>query len=948
MENGPAVHLFRICSVLVLAITVGVQTSVPARAGSGASKATPDLSAPTPGEPVVPGEFNGDLRDLPQVKVQPRADQPHFPVSGPASQRPAVLHSAASTIQTQLPASSMPSPVLSFAGLDRTSGDGVPANVVGDVGLDYYVQAVDTAVEIFDKAGFSLATFTIDGLWSGVGSTPCNGNNQGDVTVLYDALNDRYIFSDFAWVTTVEAPPYYECFAVSKTGDPISGGWRLYAVRTDDATHPWRPDYPKIGLWPDGIYMSANLTDFTPATCPGAPSAPCFKHVRVWALNRNDMETGATLRSFQFDLGASYFSLLPSNLRGTPPLSGTPNYFVANDLSSWGLDVWKFHVDWSTPAATFTGPTFVTSSAYDPVPALVPEQAGEDLATLGDRLMMQNQYRNIEGTESLWLTHAIGSGGVSGIRWYQLNVTGGTIAGSPVQLGDYLPVDSAHRWLPSLAVDGAGDMAMGYSVSSSAMRPAIRYAGRLQSDPLNSLTQGETELIAGTGSQSGGFGLWDFYSSMSIDPADDCTFWYTNEYYVSTGTIWQTRVGAFRFPSCDSLNTIVFIAGNWMGSYALPPTTSTRQNYFGVDSGPVKVRSTNSVPIVASIRDLWYDSTHITSSIQVMGMPSSLLSTSYYFPAYNDVSLDDQIRFGNVGTAPTIVVVTIAGVVRGYYYLLPSQSQRVAYPGLDSGPVVVQSTGGVPIIASIRDSWSDGTEWTSYSQLMGLPAGQLSSTYVFPAYNNVSLDDQIRFGNVGTAATWVSVTIGGVVQGYYYLLPSQSKRVAYAGVDSGPVVVSSSGNVKIIASIRDAWWTGTRWTCYSQLMGLPAGQLSDTYHFPAYDNVSLDGQLRFGNVGSIATWVTVTIGGVVKGVYYLPPSQSQRVSYATLDDGPVLVQSTGGVPIIASLRDAWFDGTDWTSYAQLMGLPASQLSNSYVFPAYNNVSLDDQVRIGMP
>jgi hypothetical protein len=392
----------------------------------------------------------------------------------------------------------------------------------------------------------------------------------------------------------------------------------------------------------------------------------------------------------------------------------------------------------------------------------------------------------------------------------------------------------------------------------------------------------------------------------------------------------------------------VQVGGAGMGSYDVPEGASLRKSYSGLDNGPVIVTSTNRMPIVAAIRDLWSDSTHPTSSIQLMGLPASLLSDTYLFPAYNDVSLDDQIRFGNVGSSSTSVTVTIGGTVKGTYPLSPSQSLRVSYPGLNSGPVKVQSSGGVPIIASIRDSWSDGTEWTSYAQLMGLPSSLLSTSYYFPAYNNVSLNDQINFGNVGNANTTVRVTIGGVVRGTYPLLPNQSQRVSYAGLDSGPVIVQSSGNVKIVASIRDSWQTGSRWTSYVQLMGLPASQLSTTYHFPVYDNVSLDGQLRFGNVGTSATTVTVTIGGVVKGTYYLLPSQSVRVSYAGLNSGPVIVQSSGNVKIIASLRDSWWDGTKWTSYAQLMGLPNGQLSTSYYFPAYNNVSLGDEIRIGVP
>ena len=155
----------------------------------------------------------------------------------------------------------------------------------------------------------------------------------------------------------------------------------------------------------------------------------------------------------------------------------------------------------------------------------------------------------------------------------------------------------------------------------------------------------------------------------------------------------------------------------------------------------------------------------------------------------------------------TTVTVTIGGVVRGTYLLHPNEQKRVNYPGLDSGPVVVSSSGGVKIIAAIRDAWTPtgGSSITSFVQTMGLPAGQLSTSYYFPAYNNVNLDEQLRFGNVGGAQTTVTVTIGGVVRGSYILQPNEQKRVNYAGLDSGPVIVSSSGGVKIIAAIRDAW-----------------------------------------------------------------------------------------------------------------------------------------------
>ncbi len=273
------------------------------------------------------------------------------------------------------------------------------------------------------------------------------------------------------------------------------------------------------------------------------------------------------------------------------------------------------------------------------------------------------------------------------------------------------------------------------------------------------------------------------------------------------------------------------------------------------------------------------------------------------FPAYNNVSLDEQLWLGNVDTVDTTVTVTIGGIFRGSYLLHPSEAARVNYAGLDSGPVVVQGTPNVKIIAAERDSWWDGKTWSSYAQLMGLPAGQVSDTYVFPAYNNVTLDEQLRFGNVDTVDTTVTVTIAGVERGSYLLHPNQAVRVNYTGVDNGPVVVQGTPNVKIIAAERDSWWDGMTWSDFNQLMGLPASQVSDTYVFPAYNNVTLDEQLRFGNVDTVDTTVTVTIGGIFRGSYLLHPSEAVRVNYAGVDSGPVVVQGTPNVKIIAAERE---------------------------------------------
>ena len=397
-----------------------------------------------------------------------------------------------------------------------------------------------------------------------------------------------------------------------------------------------------------------------------------------------------------------------------------------------------------------------------------------------------------------------------------------------------------------------------------------------------------------------------------------------------------------------SAHAEVYVGGVFQNAYDVSPQSSVRPSYVGLNNGPVRVRSTNGVAIVASERFAYNDGSTWTSYSEIMGMPHDEVTTSYSFPWYDNVDFDSQLRFANVGNASTTVTVTVGGIMKGSYVLAPNQGQHVSYPGLDNGPVKLQSSGGVPIVASLRIGHFNGSAWTSHSEIMGLPQGQLSTSYVFPWYNNVDLNSQLRFGNVGNTSATVTVTVGGVVRGSYILAPNQSQQVSYAGVDSGPVKVESSDGVPIIASERVAYFNGSAWTSHSELMGLPAALLSTNYSFPVYDNVNHNSQLRFGNVGNTTATLTVTINGIVLGNYLLAPNQSQRVSYAGVNSGPVVIQSSGGVPIIASNRVAYFNGSAWTSFSELIGLPYSQLSTSYFFPWYDNVNIDTQLMVGVP
>ena len=402
----------------------------------------------------------------------------------------------------------------------------------GDVGPIYYIQAVNTSFAIYDKLyGNEVIHLSFTQLFSGAQS-PCNYINSGDPVVVYDRFADRWLISDFSLPSS---GPFAECIAISKNDDPVSGGWTLYTVKISaNAIN----DYPKVGVWPDAYYFTFNMF-----TQPGDG----WGGVQVWAMDRAKMLLGEPMTTVHFvlDVNSGYSSLMPSHALSLPP-TGSPNYFVSVAPPNQ-LQIWKFHVDFTTPVnSTFIGPSTLPVANFA-IAASVPQLGtSQVLDSLSFRPMMQLIYRKISGVESLWMNHSVASRGVAGIRWYEVRNPGVT----PIlfQQGTYNP-DLNHRWMGSLAVDQDGNMAVGYSVSSSSMYPAIRYAGRQAGEVPGLLTQAESVLTQGIGSQIGS-NRWGDYSSMSVDVVDDCTFWYTTEYLGTSGSTWLTRIGSFKFPSC--------------------------------------------------------------------------------------------------------------------------------------------------------------------------------------------------------------------------------------------------------------------------------------------------------------------------------------------------------------------------------------------------------------
>jgi hypothetical protein len=602
--------------IIRAAVTVGlIAALLAAVAFLGGSAAPPaqaaDPSGQSPQARAITasgfGHFGGDVRHIPQGNLirsegRPEPKSPTDVLPG-SPQADSALQTAPATGTATTSASS-------FVGLNFAQfGAGWPPDPNGDVGPNNYVQTVNTSIGIFGKDGTRQAATTFDNLFSTAGTgTPCDNSNQGDPVALYDPFGDRFIVSDFAWNDAQYGTgPFYQCIAVSKTSDPVSGGWYFYAWKTE--TGASLPDYPKLGVWPDGIYMSANVFATT-----GAGS---FKNAQVWAFNRTQMEAGnPSAQGVTFALpgtinGVSVFSLLPSNARsvtGAPP-AASPNYF-ASIYGSYAIRTWKFHVDWTTPAnSTFTGPTNTSISTFNVGPGTVPELGGNALDTLSYRLMMQNQYTNQNGRESLWLTHTVGNGGtVAQVRWYELPVTGGAI-GSVRQQSTWAP-DLLNRFMPSLAVDKNGDMAIGYSVSDASMYPAIRYAGRLASDPLNQLTQAEQTLVQGGGYQCCKFSSgqvntrWGDYSAMTIDP-DGCTFWYTGEYYDAhpstlAGDNWQTRIGSFQLPGCSGTVPAAPTVSSFNPTSGSPGTSVTVNGTGFTGATAVKFNGTSAASLTVN------------------------------------------------------------------------------------------------------------------------------------------------------------------------------------------------------------------------------------------------------------------------------------------------------------------------------------------------------------
>ena len=523
------------------------------------------------GDPVAPHKFFGDLRDLPRATLWEdgdaviynprRSTKPAADAFTPAKPDPLLARQAAAT-----PRGPMTTEVVhAFEGIDN--GNSQPPDPTGDIGRNYFIQSVNaSSFAIYDKVTGALVAgpTAMDSLGSG----NC-ASGAGDPIIVYDQLADRWVLTEFTFANNL-------CVYVSMTDDPVSGGWCAY-----EFTAPGFPDYPKYAVWPDAYTVSTNESGGT-----------------VYALDRENMITCGIARPFQRLVapalpGLGFQAFTPADVDGaTPPPAGAPNYMMRHrdtELGNQGpnlptqdvLEIWAFDVDWTTPAnTTITQLPDILVSEFDSnlcppisVFSCIPQPATTvKIDPLLEIIMYRLTYRNFGTHEAIVGVLQTDIGDFedhSGERWFELRKTG---AGDWAlhQEGTFSP-DADHRFMAAIAMDGGGNILLGYVVSSSSTSPSLRFTGRLASDPAGVMTVVEQTLIAGSGNNSSSIRFGD-YSQMGIDPEDDCTFWFTAEYTEGSNSN-TTGIGAIRFPICGSGSLIFaddFESGDtsvWMTSF---------------------------------------------------------------------------------------------------------------------------------------------------------------------------------------------------------------------------------------------------------------------------------------------------------------------------------------------------------------------------------------------
>lgn len=473
---------------------------------------------------------------------------PHSQLSAHPSIKKMIAEETLSLPPTK-PVASLLVPLAGFQGMGVGLGNYQVTSPKPDtnssVGMIQVVQYVNSDLAVFNKAtgqvapGFPKASAAI---WAGFNSI-CETQAAGPMTIDYDHLANRWVIGQYA--TADINGPFYYCIAVS-TGEDATGSYNRYAYQFNSLS-----DTAQLGLWPDAYYASFNML------------GPVINGPIVCAFERDKMIAGLPASDICIQItNLQSGPLMPGNLIGSvSPTVGQPGYYMGLFPPS-SLLVFKFHVDFVNPNQSNISQVVIPVATYTPAcvgtngtQCAIQPNTTNQLDIVSDRLMTKLAYRQFSSHGSFVTTHTVqgpAPDNSPAIRWYELRVLSGSPTFNPIvyQQATFAP-DSMNRFTGSASIDRFTNIAIGYTVTSSLIHPSMELAYHNYTDGLNNLTI--QPLVTGLGSQVDNISAWSSSSKMVIDPFDECTFWYTNEYLKTTGSMnWSTFIINFKLAACNA------------------------------------------------------------------------------------------------------------------------------------------------------------------------------------------------------------------------------------------------------------------------------------------------------------------------------------------------------------------------------------------------------------
>lgn len=652
-----------------------------------------------------------------------------------------------------------------------------PSDATGAVGTTQYFQWVDDAFAVFDKASGNVVLGPVAGntIWNGFGG-PCQTDNDGQPTVNFDKLANVWVVSQYA---ITSGAPYLQCVAVSTTAD-ATGTWNRYSFQIGIANTAWTNLNAKLGVWPDGYYMAFDMY-----------SGSTFEGPKLCSLQRAKMLSGqgAAIQCIQLDPG--HFSPVVSDLESAvPPPAGAPAYFAADDVNYYALDLWKFHVDWTDFQNTtlslpilLVEPPFALSCGV-----CVPQPNGVALNSYGNHVIGRMPYRNYGDHQSLFASETFGN--PAGFVFYEMRIaSSGDLF--MYQEGEIQPDTTNSRFIPSIASDRAGNIAVAYNLSSSHTFPGQYVVTRAAGDPLNTMGN-ETLLNPGNASQT--TSSWDSRSTLTVDPVDDCTYYYTEQYEPMDGTNnWSTQIENFVLAGCQATKVtlqtspaglavslggtpeVAPVSGQYsVGDSVAIGTTSpqagpTGTRYiFGDWSDGGAINHNITVPAAATTYTALFDTQNLlTAAILPAGAGTVTPASGNFFNAYSAVNISATPAagysftswtgaVGNPNSAATTIAMNVPQKITANFTPLPT-TIKPALTG-HSGP------------ANMR-TWS--------FNLVNAGPGQANGVFI----NTFALTQTAGTACTPVVLTAVPDTVGNVAPGGT-LKPNVSINFASCGSDA--------------------------------------------------------------------------------------------------------------------------------------------------------------------